>query len=147
MSCPAEDSRRSGRALQQPMHQRASRWVPQDQRFLRQSVADTVRSQLDLGRSQRPGSHDRAATKWQRQHIGHPEIGRDPTISTAYADSLETIDDHAEVCARAPHVSYRNASVIPVRNAAPRIELAGPEPIVRIGNRAANSRSIKVPSF
>ena len=46
-----------------------------------------------------------------------------------------------------PPTSATSASVSPVRKAAPRMELAGPEPMVRMGKRTAYSRPIKVPSF
>ena len=72
---------------------------------------------------------------------------RTPPISTAAADSRGYPLISTPKSVDVPPTSTTIELVNPVRNAAPRSEFAGPEPIVKIGNRRAKSSAMSVPSF
>ncbi len=75
------------------------------------------------------------------------KLVRTPPISTAIDDSLGKPCTSAPISVVVPPTSITMASSKPVRKAAPRMLLVGPEPNVRTGNSEAKREVATVPSF
>src|SRR5712691_583635 len=78
---------------------------------------------------------------------GIRKLVRIPPISTPWEDSRGKPLIRTPTSVEVPPTSTTSESVVSVRNAAPRMLLAGPLPMVSTGYRRAWSRAISVPSF
>ena len=75
------------------------------------------------------------------------KLVRTPPTSIAAEDSRGKPSTKIPTSAEVPPTSITSASLIFARAQAPRIELVGPDPTVKIGSLMASSAVIKVPSF
>ncbi len=78
---------------------------------------------------------------------GIRKLVRTPPTSTAAVDSRGNPSTRMPMSADVPPTSITSASLSPASAHAPRMELVGPDPTVRMGSRTASSAVIKVPSF
>jgi hypothetical protein len=82
-----------------------------------------------------------------RTNFRMPDLVTIAPTSTPSEDSRGNPLTSTPTSVEVPPTSTTSESELPVRNAAPRTLLAGPEPIVRTGCRSAWSSAISVPSF